>query len=116
MSQHANAFRVVRPQKVAEVIEPGIGPGIEHAGRAKMPVGAPPQSGRADQVGNVPRNPRKTQEECPIKPNVLGAPLPPLLSGKALKDWIQDKGFDGVSTKRQGDGPKGGAKAPGAGH
>jgi hypothetical protein len=38
------------------------------------------------------------------------------LSTKELKKWIIDKGFDGVSTKRQRDLHKGGAKAQGAGH
>jgi hypothetical protein len=35
----------------------------------------------------------------------------PVLSAKALKDWIIDKGFDGVSTQSQRDGPRDG-KSP----
>ena len=82
MDQHANAFSVTVPERVAKVIGPGIMTGImvPRAGRVTISITS---RKRNDQTG-----PKR-------------APSPPLRTGKALSDWIRDKGFNGVSTNKQ---------------
>ena len=85
MDQHANAFSVTVPERVAKVIGPGIVTGlmsesrtrVMHAGRASIHV------------------------DTEISKDSKRPPLPPLRTGKVLSDWIRQKGFNGVNTENQ---------------
>ena len=62
----------------------------------------------ATEIGTRPgiaagRQPRVTESKKAIYP---------VLKGKALKDWIIDKGFDGKSTKAQRERPREKGKGP----
>ena len=98
MDQHANAFSVRVPERVVEVIEPGIRPGIREGPSEARVIRAGRAKSASDSLdsrkGNGPKYPKRQQS-------------PPLRTGKALRDWIRDKGFNGVSTTVQRERSKG---------
>ena len=109
MDQHANAFSETLPKPVAtdigpllqpvkEDIEPGIRPGT----MTETYEGPGTRPGTATETGTESTSDAGRQSRL-VKVN---KPKRPVLSGKALKDWIIDRGFDGVSTQLQRDRPK----------
>ena len=98
MDQHANAFSVKVPERVVEVIGPGIKPGIGKGPSEARVIRAGRAKSASDSLdsrkGNGPKYPKRQQS-------------PPLRTGKALRDWIRDKGFNGVSTTVQRERSKG---------
>ena len=115
MDQHANAFSETLPPTVVQDTEQSIlvgivtksskGPGTTRPGIATA-IGTRP--GMATEIGTRPgiaagRQPRVTESKKAIYP---------VLKGKALKDWIIDKGFDGKSTKAQRERPREKGKGP----
>ena len=108
MDQHANAFSETLPRTVVQDTEqsilagivtkslkgPGTRPGMATAKRTKPGIATETGTERSSDAG------RQSRLVKVIKPKR------PVLSGKALKDWIIDRGFDGVSTQLQRDRPK----------
>ena len=109
IDQHAGAYieTLLKPvakdmdgllQSAGEDIEPGIRPGIvtqTYEGPGTRPgTATDPRTGTTSSAG---RQSKASKIEMPKRK---------VLSGKALKDWIIDKGFDGRSTKAQRERPK----------
>ena len=104
MDQHANAFSETLPPTVVQDTEQNILVGIVTKS-LKRPGTRP---GMATAKGTTPVSDAgrllKTTESRKQKH--------PVLKGKALKDWIADKGFDGVTTKAQRERPREKGKGP----
>ena len=102
MDQHANAFSETLPPTVVQDTEQSILVGIVTKGYKRPGTTRPgiataigTRPGIATATGTIPvsdagRLPKTTESRKQKHP---------VLKGKALKDWIIDKGFDGKSTK-----------------
>ena len=119
MSQHANAFSETLSQTVVGRMEnrhdavdrsmatdivsmaTGIRPGIVTESfkgpGTKTEIGTRPGTMHVQGAGRVSSLLKSKDSKDPNRT---------VLTGKALKDWIIDKGFDGKTTKLQRDCPK----------
>ena len=98
MDQHANAFSETLPPTVVQDIVPNMMTGIVTEDRE----GPGTRPGIRINTNSVPAQ-SAGRQSSPVK---IKDPKRLVLSGKALKDWIIDKGFDGVSTQLQRDRPR----------
>ena len=115
MDQHANAFSETLPPTVVQDTEQSILVGIVTKGYKRPGTTRPgiataigTRPGIATAIGTIPvsdagRLPKTTESRKQKHP---------VLKGKALKDWIIDKGFDGKSTKAQRERPREKGKGP----
>jgi hypothetical protein len=89
MDQHANAFSETLQQTVAEGIRPGIVPENGMGQKTVTVIGTKAN----DRAGRTTPN---------VKFNIAPKSAPrTVIGGKALKDWIQEKGFNGETTSSQ---------------
>ena len=104
MSQHANAFSGTLSQTVAEDIEMDTMTGIVTESfkgpGTKTEIGTRPGTMHVQGAGRTSSLLKSVKPKDPQDTNRT------VLSGKALKAWIIDKGFDGKTTKLQRDCPK----------
>lgn len=90
IDQHANAFRAskpplgINPAKIKEL--------INRVRRTESQLAYRQRNSEYGKEG------AKTSDKTPERGETAGGRL---LTGQALKDWIRDTGFDGVSTARQ---------------
>jgi hypothetical protein len=92
--QHAHAYNETLQQTVAKGIEPGIGPGIVPGNSMGQETGTIIGIKACDRA-------RWIEPNVKIKFAPKSAPSAVMIGGKALQDWIKEKGFNGETTSRQ---------------